>query len=66
MDKTEQWLSDGDCSLCRRKDYCKRLCKRAELLKEDQMLKCIYKKNIEVYGNFVGGLLNKGISRWTV
>lgn len=25
----EQWLEDGDCSKCRRKNYCKKRCKRS-------------------------------------
>lgn len=24
--KDEQWLLDGDCRICRRKNYCKRKC----------------------------------------
>lgn len=25
-DKNEQWLLNGDCSICRRKNYCKKEC----------------------------------------
>ena len=25
----EQWLSDGDCVRCRRRDYCSKACKRS-------------------------------------
>lgn len=25
-EKNEQWLLDGDCSICRRKNYCKKEC----------------------------------------
>lgn len=28
MDKSEQWNLDGDCSLCRRKNYCSKPCTR--------------------------------------
>ena len=28
MDKTEQWKLDGDCSLCRKKNYCSKPCTR--------------------------------------
>ena len=29
-DKNEQWLLNGDCSICRRRNYCKKECtKRA-------------------------------------
>lgn len=27
MTNSEQWKLEGDCSLCRRKDYCKTDCK---------------------------------------
>lgn len=26
-DKSEQWLLDGKCSMCRRKEYCSKPCK---------------------------------------
>lgn len=25
-DKHDQWLSDGDCNLCRRRSYCTKTC----------------------------------------
>ena len=28
VDRSEQWNLDGDCSLCRRKDYCSKPCTR--------------------------------------
>lgn len=27
MDKSEQWLLDGECGICRRRGYCNKLCK---------------------------------------
>lgn len=30
MQDTEQWLSTGNCDLCRRKKYCKKPCKPSE------------------------------------
>lgn len=27
MDKSEQWLLDGECNKCRRKEYCNKPCK---------------------------------------
>lgn len=26
-DKSEQWLSNGKCNICRRKEYCSKPCK---------------------------------------
>jgi len=42
----ELWLSDGDCSLCRRNKYCKTPCKpnlnRRALAKQSVMVKVMY------------------------
>lgn len=27
MEKSEQWLSDGKCNICRREKYCNKPCK---------------------------------------
>lgn len=27
MNKSEQWLSNGECEMCRRKEYCSKPCK---------------------------------------
>lgn len=29
MERNEQWLKGGDCSICRREKYCGKLCKCA-------------------------------------
>lgn len=29
MERNEQWLRGGDCSICRREKYCGKLCKCA-------------------------------------
>lgn len=30
MDKSEQWLLNGDCRICRRKNYCSKPCTRCK------------------------------------
>lgn len=30
MTTDEQWKTDGDCSLCRRREYCKKICTKAK------------------------------------
>lgn len=30
MDKSEQWLLNGDCRICRRKKYCSKPCTRCK------------------------------------
>ena len=34
INKTEQWKLDGKCSLCRRKNYCSKPCKKANQAKQ--------------------------------
>ena len=34
MDVSEQWLSNGNCNICRRKKYCGKPCKQAKKAKE--------------------------------
>lgn len=37
MDKSEQWLLDGKCTMCRRKEYCSKPCKRCRSRHEYEM-----------------------------
>ena len=39
MDKAEQWLSYGKCTICRRKEYCSKPCKVCRNRQEYE-LKC--------------------------
>lgn len=34
INQTEQWELNGDCSLCRRKNYCSKPCKKAKQANE--------------------------------
>ncbi len=38
-DKSEQWLSDGKCHICRRKEYCSKPCKACKV-RRDYELRC--------------------------
>ena len=38
-DKSEQWLSDGKCHICRRREYCSKPCKACKDRREYEM-KC--------------------------
>ena len=33
-DKSEQWLLDGKCTMCRKKEYCSKPCKACKNRKE--------------------------------
>lgn len=35
MDKSEQWLSDGKCDICRRVKYCNKSCKACNNRRDD-------------------------------
>lgn len=37
MNNTEQWLADGKCSICRRKNYCSKPCRACNERKDDEM-----------------------------
>lgn len=41
MDNTEQWLSDGKCSICRRKNYCSKPCRACNDRKNDEMRRLV-------------------------
>lgn len=38
VDESEQWLLDGRCEVCRRKNYCNKPCKREKKRASDKML----------------------------
>lgn len=38
IDKDEQWKLGGDCNKCRRKNYCKKGCKRRRSREESDAL----------------------------
>lgn len=49
-DKTEQWKLDGDCSLCRRKNYCSNRCTRNKRKSEMLVRSLITSKLDEITG----------------
>lgn len=50
MDKTEQWKLDGDCSLCRKKNYCSKPCTRNKRETEIMMRSMVASKLNEMTG----------------
>lgn len=44
VDLTEQWLLDGICSKCRKKDYCSKPCKSNKKRNENEILAFIFKR----------------------
>ena len=49
-DKSEQWNLDGDCSLCRRKNYCSNRCARNKRKLEIMMRSMVTSKLDEITG----------------
>lgn len=49
-DKSEQWKLDGDCSLCRRKNYCSNRCTRNKRESEIMMRSLVASKLDEITG----------------
>lgn len=41
MDKTEQWLHEGDCDICRRRNYCNKTCKPARQMEQVRMSRLV-------------------------
>lgn len=41
MIDTEQWLSDGKCHICRRREYCSKPCTKCKSRRQYEMRKVI-------------------------
>lgn len=52
-DSNEQWLLDGICQECRRKDYCSKPCKRNKVRTESEIISYIRKRT------GIGGVLEQ-------
>ena len=42
--ESEQWLLDGLCSKCRKRNYCAKTCKRAKLREQREIMSFINEK----------------------
>lgn len=43
MDKSEQWLLEGKCHICRRKEYCSKPCKACKI-RRDYEMRCAFSR----------------------
>ena len=41
-ENTDRWKSDGDCTQCRRQNYCKKKCKAYQKASERMIRKALY------------------------
>lgn len=59
VDRSEQWNLDGDCSLCRRKDYCSNRCTRNKRNFEISMRSMVSSKLDEMTGGAYSQVFSK-------
>lgn len=52
----ERWLTDGDCKMCRRKDYCSKACGASKRRMQRQVH--------EAMNNVTGGMLDYMLERY--
>lgn len=58
IDETEQWLLNGDCSKCRRKNYCSKECTRYKRRTEAELHSLMANKLNEMTGGVYGEVMN--------
>ena len=59
MDKTEQWKLDGDCSLCRKNNYCSKPCTRNKRETEIMIRSMVASKLNEMTGGAYSKILEQ-------
>jgi hypothetical protein len=60
MDKSEQWNLEGNCSLCRRKNYCKKACTRHKRTTEGMIRSMIGTEFDRMTGGAFSKILERG------
>lgn len=61
-DKTEQWKLDGDCSLCRRKNYCSNRCTRNKM-KLEMLVRSLVANKLNEMTSGVFSELNRKLTK---
>lgn len=59
IDETEQWLLNGDCSKCRRKNYCSKGCTRYKRRTEAELYSLVANKMNEMTGGAYGEIMSR-------
>lgn len=62
MFNNEQWKSDGDCSICRRKEYCRKSCSASEARMKRVIKVAINATSMGIAGTFIKSVAN-GINK---
>lgn len=58
-DRSEQWLLSGDCSICRRKNYCSKPCTRCKREAQAEIKRLV----ADCVNKATGGVLSEYIDR---
>ena len=63
INESEQWLLSGDCSKCRRNNYCTKPCTRAKRVTHALMKSMVKSKLNEATGGIYGKFLNEAVDQ---
>lgn len=55
----EQWLSDGNCEICRRENYCSKPCKQVKVNNARFIRNCSHKAISKVFNGSMSSLEEK-------
>ena len=61
MDKSEQWLLNGDCRICRRKNYCSKPCTRCKRETQAELKRLVANAMNEATGGVMSEYINKTV-----
>ena len=64
MDKSEQWLLNGDCRICRRKNYCSKPCTRCKRETKAEIQQLVANAMNEATGGVMGEYINKAVKHY--
>lgn len=59
INKSEQWLLNGDCSICRRNKYCSTTCTKAKRKAQAQMKRLVESSIDNATGGAYKQIINK-------
>ena len=54
MEQNEQWLSDGDCKICRKRNYCTKPCKRNQWKRQQDLNSAVAEAIVKTAGKWLG------------
>lgn len=61
MENSEQWLLNGDCRICRRKNYCSKPCTRCKRETQAELKRLVANAMNEATGGVMSEYINKTV-----